>query len=330
MLSNKISVINIVSSDEPLLVMEACDEVVKEAKAIGVSERTIVEVLDKFSWSDILADSCSLSLFSDIKLTDIRFTKAPNKEAQNALVDLVQTANEENLFLVRLPKLDKKQRKAKWFKAISAKAQFQALWPPKVHEFSNWIQQRARKIELQISADACKMLAEQAEGNLLAAKQSLDKLKLLYAEEIVKLNMVKAIASDNAIYSVFLCLDEAFSGRGERAVKMLKKFQLEAVAPISIVVNLTREVTLCNAAALAGLKGEKPMQALANTYLWEGKKRVIVSAVNRLSVTVWQKLMIRCAYLERLIKGQEKGNIWQEIELCLWMISGQRIWGRKS
>ncbi len=324
------SLINIVSSDEPLLLMEACDVIIHQARQAGVSERTIVDASDKPDWNEIQANSSSLSLFAETRLTDVRFNKAPDKAAQNALVDMVAHVDEENLLLIRLPKLDKRQKSTKWFKAISAGARLQEIWPPKVYEFAGWIHQRAEKLNLQVSMEACQVLSEQTEGNLLAAKQSLDKLLLLYPESPVDVSMMKSVTSDNARYSLFLCLDEAFSGRGERAVRMLKKFQLEAIAPISIVVNLTREIELCNKAALAGLKGQSPMQSLAKSYLWESKKKQVVSAVNRLPVTVWQKLVARCAYMDRLIKGQEKGDIWQEIELCLWMISGQRIWGRSA
>ena len=71
---------------------------------------------------------------------------------------------------------------------------------------------------------------------------------------------------------MFLCLDEALSGKGERAVRMLKKFEQEAVAPISILVNLTREIELCKNTALAVQAGQPAMQALSKTYLWDSKK----------------------------------------------------------
>jgi len=324
----QVSNINIVIGDEPLMMMETCDQIIEVAKAAGVSERKVVEIADKFNWNDLLADSGSLSLFAEIKLTDIRFNKLPTKEAQTALVELLTSADIENQFLIRLPKVEKRQKNTKWFKAIIKNAQVHELWPPKPHEFVGWVRQRARAQNIDISPDASQMLAEQTEGNLLAAKQSLDKLVLLFADKPVGIEALRQVTSDSAKYSIFLCLDEALSGKGERAVRMLKKFELEAVAPISILVNLTREIELCKNVALAVQQGQSAMQALSKTYLWDSKKRLISGAVNRLPASVWQRLVVRCAFLDRMIKGQEKGNIWQELELILWMVSGQRIWGR--
>ncbi|MET1256810.1 DNA polymerase III subunit delta [Aliikangiella maris] len=324
------SPVNIVITDEPLLMMEACDKIIAQARTQGMNERKVVEASEgKFNWSELSAESGSLSLFAEIVLTDIRFTKAPLKEAQTALVDLVNNANEENRYLIRLPKLDKRQKATKWYKAISANAKVQELWPPKAHEFINWLHQRALTAKLQILPKAIERLAEQTEGNLLAARQCLDKLKLLYPQQAIDIEQVESISSDNARYSVFLCLDEALAGHGKRAVKMLHKFQQENIPPISILVNLTREIQTCHSVAIAGLQGVSPTQALAKSFLWESKKQLLVGAVKRLPPSVWQKLVIRCAFLDRMVKGQEAGDIWLEIELCLWMLAGTRIWGRK-
>jgi DNA polymerase-3 subunit delta len=323
------SFINIVCTDEPLLQKESCEQVIEQAKTNGANEREIVDVVEQYSWDDLLANSSNMSLFSETQLTDIRFVKPPKADAQKALVELLKTADQDNLFLIRLPKLDKRQKGTKWFKAISEKAQIQDLWPPKPYEYTGWVNNRAKSQGLNLDNDAAAMLAEQTEGNLLAASQTIEKLKMLFTDQAVNIEMLKEVVSDNARYSVFLCLDEALAGQGERAVKMLHKFKQESVAPISILVNLTREIGLCTQVSMAVQSGRSPMQALSKTFLWDIKKQAIVSASQRLPLVLWQKLSMRCAFLDRMVKGQEKGNIWQELESCMWLLSGKKIWGRQ-
>ena len=318
--------ISIVISDEILLQQECCEKIILDAKQQGVEERTIVDVAEKFGWDDLIANNNSLSLFSEKKLTDIRFSKSPNKEAQQALVNIAENADNDNLILIRLPKLEKRQKATKWFKAISSQAKVEELWPPKPGGFHDWILGRSREAGIKIDHEACAMLAERTEGNLLAASQSLEKIQLLFPDENINIERLRSVVSDNAKYSVFLCLEEALAGRGERAVKMLKKFEKESVAPISILVNMTREIRLCTQVSIALLKSQSAMQALSSSYLWESKKKLIAVAAARLPLPIWQKLVIRCAHLDRLVKGQEKGNIWLEIEFCIWLLSGKRIW----
>ena len=191
--AESISSINIVTTDDPLLMMEACDHILAQAKNAGVSDRKVADVADKFNWNDLLADSGSLSLFAEVKLTDIRFQKPPNKEAQSALVELLANASLENQFLIRLPKVEKRQKNTKWFKAITKDAKVQELWPPKPHQFVQWVQQRATAQGVNLANDACAMLAEQTEGNLLAAKQSLDKLQLLFPEQTISVDELVSV-----------------------------------------------------------------------------------------------------------------------------------------
>ena len=325
-----IAPVHIVISEDPLLSQEACDQIIESAKKAGVSQRDIVDVADKMNWDELFANAGSLSLFAELKLTDIRFSKAPNKEAQNALVDLVDTANSENMILIRLPKIEKRQKSTKWFKAISSGAKVEEIWPPRAHEFSRWLTQRAQTYQLQLDSSAVQMLVEQTEGNLLAANQMLQKLQLLFPEQLVRGEDVAEVISDNAKYSVFLCLDEALAGKGERAVRMLGKFKQEGVAPISILVNLIREVEYCNQIAIALSRGQNPNDALAKSFLWDSKKKLLIGAASKLPLAIWQRLVIRCAFLDRLVKGQEKGDIWQELESCLWLVSGRKIWGQKK
>ena len=321
-------VVNIVSGDEPLLMMEACDQILAQAKVSGMEERQSIDVVDKFSWEDTLAESNSLSLFSQVKLTDIRFSKMPDKQAQAALQSLAQNADQENRLLIRLPKLEKRQKSAKWFKTLSESAKVQELWPPRPHELMRWLQQRCSQMELSLERDSLELLAERTEGNLLAARQSLEKMQLLYPQQTITRQMVEATTADNARYSIFMCLDEALAGNPKRAVRMLDKLQQEGIAPIALLVNLTREINLCNQIALARANGLPPMQALSNSFLWDSKKRLLVEAAARLPLPAWQKLVARCAHLDRMVKGQEKGEIWLELSLCLWTIGGQKIWGK--
>ncbi len=321
-----LSAVNIVISEDPLLAQEACDQIFAEAKQTGVSERNIVEVIDRFKWTDVLAESNSMSLFAELKLTDIRFAKTPNKEAQNALVELVEGMSSEDFILIRLPKLDKRQKSTKWFKAISQNAKVQTLWPPKPYEYLNWLKQRASQYSLNLSQPAIQILADQTEGNLLAANQMLQKLQLLYDEQTIEEQHLSALISDNAKYSIFLCLDDALAGKGQRAVKMLAKFKSEGVPPITILANLIREVNLCHQVSQGVVQGQSAASVLAKTFMWDSKKKLITSASQRLPFAMWQRLLARLAFLDRLIKGQEKGDIWQELESCLWLLSGRSIW----
>ncbi|MFT6732859.1 MAG: DNA polymerase-3 subunit delta [Polaribacter sp.] len=322
--------INLLISDETLLVQEASDEIIAQAKGKGLEEVEIVNVNKKYDWSELLANSACLSLFASVKLMDIRLEDKPNKEAQTSLVELLSVATDDDWYIIRFPKLDKKAKATKWFKTISKNARVEEIWPPKINEFPHWIANRAKSKGLNVGRDACALLAEKTEGNLLAASQAIEKLNLLYADKVDSAPLDKKevieVISDSCKFTVFLCLDEALEGRGQRAVKMLHKFKQEGQAPIAILVNLTREIQYCNQVSNATNKGQPASDGLNGVFLWENKKRMLINATSRLPHGIWQNLVIRCAQIDKMIKGQADGNVWLELEACLWILSGKNIW----
>lgn len=322
--------INLMISDETLLVQEASDAIIADAKKKGVEEIDVVTVNKKYDWSELLANSASLSLFASLKLTDIRFEDKPNKDAQKALIELLSVAGDDDWYIVRFPKLDKKAKATKWYKTISKGAKVQELWPPQAHAFPKWIVDRAKFQGVNIELEASTLLAERTEGNLLAASQAIEKLALLNADKktngsIGKEQLLQVI-SDSAKFTVFLCLDEALGGRGKRAVKMLQKFKHEGQAPILILFHLTREIQYCNQVSNALNSGRPAASGLTGGFMWDSKKRMIINAASRLPHGIWQGLVVRCAQIDKMIKGQADGNVWLELEACLWVLSGKNIW----
>ena len=56
------------------------------------------------------------------------------------------------------------------------------VWPITVRELPGWIANRMRQAGLQPDRDAVAMIADRVEGNLLAAGQEIEKLRLLLGE----------------------------------------------------------------------------------------------------------------------------------------------------
>ena len=53
------------------------------------------------------------------------------------------------------------------------------IWPVDAAALPGWLRARARALHLEIEPAAAQLIADRVEGNLLAAKQELEKLALL-------------------------------------------------------------------------------------------------------------------------------------------------------
>ena len=109
------------------------------------------------------------------------------------------------------------------------------IWPVTPAELPRWIADRVSSLGLTAEPDAITLLAERLEGNLLAAAQEIEKLKLLHGDETIAATMVADTVSDNARYDAFRLVDVALSGDARGAVRTLRGLKGEAVQPPALL-----------------------------------------------------------------------------------------------
>lgn len=172
----------VIHGEEDLLRVEALDVLRQAARQQGYLNREVYSADSaSFDWQELLHAAGSMGLFADLKLLEIHIPGGkPGKAGGDALQELAGRLPEDTAVVLMLPKLERAQMQAKWFAALAkhgvvleAKAVSGAALP-------QWIQGRLKQAGLEIEADALSLFAERVEGNLLAAKQEIDKLALLH------------------------------------------------------------------------------------------------------------------------------------------------------
>ena len=94
-------------------------------------------------------------------------------------------------------------QKAVGVKAVTPVCAWWPIWPIDATRLPAWRATRARAAGLELAPDALAFLAERCEGNLLAAQQELEKLRLLAPQGQVSLAAVQAAVADSARYDVY-------------------------------------------------------------------------------------------------------------------------------
>ncbi len=118
-LAERLSALYVLHGDEPLLVVEAGDEIRRVARDRGFGERTVLVAGGNFRWDDLAAACGNLSLFGGSTFIDLRIPGGkPGRDGGEALQAHCRRAGEGVLTLVTLPRLDWAARKAAWFLAL--------------------------------------------------------------------------------------------------------------------------------------------------------------------------------------------------------------------
>jgi DNA polymerase-3 subunit delta len=300
--------IYLVSGDEPLLVGEAADAIRAAARAAGYADRTVFFIDRSFSWDDLRHTSQSLSLFAERRLFELRMPSGkPDKGAQQ-LAELAERPPPDVVCLVVTDKLDKKASDAPWVRAVEKHGVWVPVWPVETAALPGWLRARAKLLQVEVEPAAAQLIVDRVEGNLLAAKQELEKLSLLANGKPISADLVLRSVGDSARYDVFQLAEAAAAGDAERALRVLLGLKSEGVEPTLILWALVRE--------LRGLWQARERERLRSTARGSGWNLAATPsprALSRLKKLPLARLMVQASRTDRVIKGLAAGDAWSAL-----------------
>jgi DNA polymerase-3 subunit delta len=299
----------LVSGDEPLLVAEAADAVRARARAAGFSERETHFLERGADWDAIAGSARNLSLFAERRIIEIRLASGkPGVTGGAALLRLAETRDKDLLVLVIAPRLDRDAQSANWVKAIEKAGAWIAVWPVDAADLIAWLQARCRRLRLTVNDEALELLAERTEGNLLAAQQELEKLRLLFAEAPVTAAEMLASVADSARFDVAQLTEAALAGDAARALHVLAGLRSEAVEPTLVLWAVNKAARDLWHAQAAGTTG-------APVRTWQRHSQALAQGLRRVRDVPFGRVALRAERADRMIKGRLAGDAWEELAL---------------
>ena len=302
----------LVSGDEFLLVDEALDAIRGAARERGFTSRELHVATAGFDWAALTASSGNLSLFAEQRIIELRLpTGKPGKAGGAAIVELVGQAGPELLFIVTAPKLDRSGSASKWAKTIDQRGVTLPIWPIGVRELPGWIANRMRSAGLQPDRDAVSLIADRVEGNLLAAQQEIEKLRLILGEGPVTAAAVNDAVANSSRYDVYKLTDAALAGDARRSVMILGGLRAEGVEPVIVMWALTRELRTLATLDDAVRQGADLGGAMQKSGVWRNRQGLVRSCVSRHQHGDFHRMLKATGRADAAAKGQRAGNPWQ-------------------
>jgi len=327
-LKHKPAPVYLLYGDEPLQLGEAAADVRAAARAQGFEERELLECEPGFDWGRLTAAASARSLFCDRKLIELRLGAARiGREGSEAVRAYCRNPAEDNRLLILAPELERRELQAKWVQELDRIGILLQVQRIQGRYLVVWIEQRLRERGLRPEPGVADLLSERVEGNLLAAAQEVEKLRLLYGEgDLDRERLVSAI-SDGARYDLFDLPDAALSGDRARVRRIINTLAAEGTAPALVLWALARELRMLAAVSHAAQRGGTAA-ALRTHKVWESRQSRVLAALKRLSTAHLQDLLVRCAAADRTIKGLTTGDPWQALATIADDLAGARQIGR--
>ena len=313
-----------ISGDESLLVQEASDLVRKFAREQGFSEREVIDAGAGYDWNQLLLSNNSLSLFADRKLIDLRPARI-DENAREALVAYLDNPNPANLLLLTTGKIEKAAQSSKWFMAIEAKALFCTIWPVNEQQLPGWMEQRLGQQGLSINADALQLLCDRVEGNLLAAAQEVEKLRIVAKGTTITLELVLEAVADNSRFTVYSLTDACLGGNTERALKILDHLRAEGDEPLALLAMLTRELRGLSAMLADMSRGRSARDVVQANRVWGNRVQLTERALQIHNPRSIQALLERARIVDQTVKGLMVRSVWDELASLVLQFSNPRL-----
>lgn len=313
-LKSGLAPVYLICGDEPYQFGEAARLVREQARRAGFDEREILDADGQFQWGLLAAAADSISLFSARKLIELRVGNGKvGKEGSEAIRAYCERPCPDNLLMVLAPGMDRKELQAQWAKAVESIGALIQVWPLKERELEAWLAQRLQAAGFQPGSGVAALLAERSEGNLLAAVQEIEKLRLLHDPGPLELDDLLGNLADSARFDLFALTDAALAGDRARARRVLSVLRAEGTADVLVLWVLARELRLLAEAAALIADRASPASVYAAHRVPRMRQELIERALRRLSPARLRELLRSCATVDRAIKGVGPGDPWHQL-----------------
>jgi DNA polymerase III subunit delta len=326
-LARGLASIYLILGEEPLQALEAGDAVRAAARAAGFAARTVLDLSGSGDWAAFEAAVRDRSLFAERGLIDLRLPSGkPGKAGAEHLMRYAEQPPCDLVLLLQLPRPDRDMRRAAWFKSMERVAVTVHARPVPPARLGAWIRERLGRAGIAIQADALAMLSARVEGNLLAARQEVEKLALSGVDE-VDVGTLQQGLIDAARFDLFELAPAALSGQTARALRMLRAMLDEGQPEPLILWALSRDIRALAIAAERRTTGEPPAQVVKG--FWGTDQAALRKALERMTPGLARDLLARAARVDRVIKGREAGNAGRQLLDLVAALSGRPLEGMK-
>ena len=313
-LARGLEALYVVTGDEALLATEVADAIRAKARAEGYDEREVLTVESGFNWGQLHASGASLSLFASKRILEIRIPSGkPGVEGGKALEAFAADLPPDTLTLVTLPRLDKRASQVSWYQTLAGAGTVVEVYPVDLEHLPRWIAERLARQNQSADTETLQFLAEQVEGNLMAAHQEIQKLGLLYPARKLSFDEVSEAVLNVSRFDVFQLGDAMLAGDAARVARILDALEAEGEKPVPLLGVLAWMIRGLNKAKQALNRGLDMSAALREGGFWGDRQNLARRALPKFSGEGLTAALKHAAEIDRMSKGLKAGDVWDEL-----------------
>jgi len=275
----------------------------------GYSELIRLCADEKFDWSQLQQEYQAMSLFSSQRIIELELTTNKIGDKGSKILDEISTQLHQDICLIIYGnKLDAAGQKRKWFKSLDKQGCFLPLYDIEGKQLNQWIQRQARQYQLNMLPDVILQLAELFEGNLNALDQELQKLSILFGQQLITAEDAENLLIKQAKFNPFQLIDAILQGDIKRCIAMLDQLQQDGTAITQLIWFIHKEIKQLTIMQ-ERLKADESFAHICKDYrIWDKRKPLYQQALNTIKPNNLARAQARLADVDLLSKTTSDFN----------------------
>ena len=251
------------------------------------------------------------------RLVEVRIPSGkPGLEGARAIESYCARLPEDTFTLVVLPELDWQQHKSRWFEALERAGVLVEARSVTREELPDWLAERLARQGQSASVETLEWLADRVEGNLLAARQEVEKLGLLLPRGEIGHASIREAVSDVSRFERDALLEAVHAGDATRIARVVSALEAGGEPLPLLLWALTEEVRL----AMAFAAGQRPRR-----FLPPERVSALQHTARRHDAASFDRLLLQAHCIDRMIKGVETGDPWDGIADLALALAGKPV-----
>lgn len=332
-LSQRLAKVYFLVGQDPLLLSESEDAIYKTASQQGFDEKNSIQIDSQTDWAQLIESCQSMGLFFNKQVMVLNLPENFTALLQKNLQEFISVLHDDILLILQIAKLAKANENQAWFVELNqyeSSAILVNCQTPTAENLPRWVKNRTKAMGLDADDEAIQQLCYSYENNLLALKQALQLLDLLYPDHKLNYNRIISVVEQSSIFTPFQWIDVLLMGKANRAKRILKGLQAEDVQPVILLRTLQRELftllELTKPQQRIVTKEKLPTQQIKTEFdrlkIWQNRRPLFLSVIQRLTYQKLYEIIQELANIERLAKQEFSDEVWIKladlsVKICL-------------
>ena len=324
-LSQRLAKVYFLVGQDPLLLSESEDAIYKTANQQGFDEKNSIQIDSQTDWAQLIESCQSMGLFFNKQVMVLNLPENLTALLQKNLQEFISVLHDDILLILQIAKLAKANENQAWFVELNqyeTSAILVNCQTPTAENLPRWVKNRTKAMGLEADDEAIQQLCYSYENNLLALKQTLQLLDLLYPDHKLNYNRVISVVEQSSIFTPFQWIDALLMGKANRAKRILKGLQAEDVQPVILLRTLQRELLTLLELTKPQLRNPSlntslPTQTLKADFdrlkIWQSRRPLYTAAIQRLTYQKLFEILQELADIERTTKQEYGQDVWVKL-----------------